>query len=107
MTCFKLIACHAIISLMIKMFRSKETERLFAQPLKHIPANLHRAAWKKLAILDAAEQIEDLRVPSGNHLEKLSGDCQGEYSIRINDQGRICFHWRQGNAYDVEIADYP
>lgn len=59
-----------------------------------------------MAILDAAEQIEDLRIPPGNHLEKLSGDRQGEYSIRINDQWRICFRWRQGNAYDVEIADY-
>ncbi len=92
---------------MIKTFRSKETERLFTRlPSKHFPANLNRAAWKKLAVLDAAEQIEDLRIPPGNHLEKLSGDRQGEYSIRINDQWRICFHWRQGNAYDVEIADY-
>jgi len=92
---------------MIKTFKNKETERLFARlPYKHFPSNLNRAAWKKLAILDAAEQIEDLRIPPGNHLEKLSGDRQGEHSIRINNQWRICFHWRQGNAYDVEIADY-
>jgi toxin HigB-1 len=105
--CLMLITCHAIISLMIKTFRSKGTERLFARlSSNHFTANLHRAAWKKLAILDAAEKIEDLRIPPGNHLEKLSGDRQGEYSIRINDQWRICFHWRQGNAYDVEIADY-
>jgi proteic killer suppression protein len=92
---------------MIKTFRSKETERLFDRlPSKHFPANLYRLAWKKLAILDAAEQIGDLRIPPGNHLEKLSGDRQGEYSIRINDQWRICFHWRQGNAYDVQLVDY-
>jgi proteic killer suppression protein len=92
---------------MIKTFRDKETERLFSRlPSKHFPSNLYRAAWKKLAILDAAEQIEDLRIPPGNRLEKLSEDRQGEYSIRINDQWRICFQWREGNAYHVEIADY-
>jgi proteic killer suppression protein len=92
---------------MIKTFKNKETERLFARlPSKHFPPNLYRAAWKKLAILDAAEYIEDLRIPPGNQLEKLSGDRQGEYSIRINNQWRVCFYWRQGNAYDVEIADY-
>ena len=92
---------------MIKTFRDKETARLFARfPSRHFPSNLYRAAWKKLAILDAAEQIEDLRLPPGNRLEKLTGDRLGGYSIRINDQWRICFHWRQGNVYDVEITDY-
>jgi proteic killer suppression protein len=92
---------------MIKSFRDKETERLFSrQYSRHFPANLHRVAWRKLAILDAAEQLEDLRVPPGNRLEKLSGDRQGQYSIRINDQWRICFEWREGNAYKVEIMDY-
>lgn len=60
----------------------------------------------KLEILDAAEVLQDLRVPPGNRLEKLSGNREGQYSIRINDQWRICFVWRQENAYDVEIVDY-
>lgn len=103
----KLIACCAIIRKMIKTFKDKETERLFARfPSKHLPADLFRAAWKKLAILDAADQLQDLRSPPGNHLEKLSGAGQVKYSIRINNQWRICFHWHQGNAYDVEIVDY-
>jgi proteic killer suppression protein len=92
---------------MIKNFRNKETERLFSrQYSRRFPSNLHRVAWRKLAILDAAEQLEDLRVPPGNRLEKLSGDRRGQYSIRINDQWRICFEWREGNAYEVEITDY-
>jgi proteic killer suppression protein len=57
-------------------------------------------------LLDAAERLEDLRIPPGNRLEKLSGNRQGQYSIRINDQWRICFQWKQGDAYDVEIVDY-
>lgn len=69
-------------------------------------ASLQRAALRKLLILDAAENLDDLRVPPGNRLEKLSGDRVGEYSIRINDQWRICFAWRDGDAYEVEIADY-
>jgi proteic killer suppression protein len=60
----------------------------------------------KLEILDAAEVLQDLRVPPGNRLERLSGDREGQHSIRINDQWRICFVWRQENAYDVEIVDY-
>jgi toxin HigB-1 len=63
-------------------------------------------AWRKLAILDAAERLDDLRVPPGNQIEKLSGDRRGEHSIRINDQWRICFRWSDGDAYDVEITDY-
>lgn len=56
--------------------------------------------------MDAAEQLDDLRVPPGNRLEKLSGNREGQYSIRINDQWRICFRWSEGNAYDVEVTDY-
>ena len=66
---------------------------------RRFPRNLHRAAWRKLTILDAAEQVSDLRVPPGNRLEKLSRDRTGEYSIRINDQWRICFRWR-----DVDVS---
>ena len=63
-------------------------------------------ALKKLLILDAAESIQDLRSPPGNRLEQLSGNRKGQHSIRINDQWRICFEWRQGNAIHVEIIDY-
>jgi toxin HigB-1 len=61
---------------------------------------------RKLGVVDAAEQLEDLRVPPGNRLEKLKGDRAGQHSIRINDQWRICFRWRDGNAFEVAIVDY-
>jgi len=67
---------------------------------------VQRAALKKLLILDAAEELVDLRVPPGNRLEKLHGDRKGQHSIRVNDQWRICFQWRAGDAYEVEIVDY-
>jgi proteic killer suppression protein len=92
---------------MLKSFRDRDTERLFRREFsRRFPENLHRIAWSKLAILDAAERLEDLRVPPGNRLEKLSGDREGQHCIRINDQWRICFRWREGNAYDVEVTDY-
>jgi proteic killer suppression protein len=91
----------------IKSFRDKETEQLFSRHFsRRFPPNLHKVAWRKLAILDAAEQLDDPRVPPGNRLEKLSGNREGQYSIRINDQWRICFRWSEGNAYDVEVTDY-
>ncbi|MFH1086608.1 MAG: type II toxin-antitoxin system RelE/ParE family toxin, partial [Chloroflexota bacterium] len=90
---------------MIKSFRDRETERLFGRAFsRRFPPALHRVAWRKLAMLDAAEQLHDLRVAPGNRLEQLSGDREGTYSIRINDQWRICFQWRSGDAYEVEIA---
>jgi len=92
---------------MIKSFRDKETRRLFSRQFsRRFSPNLHRIAWRKLAILDAAERLDDLRIPPGNRLEKLSGDREGEHSIRINDQWRICFRWSEGDAYDVEVVDY-
>ena len=92
---------------MIKSFGDKHTERVFLRQFsRRFPPDLHRVAWRKLAILDAAERLGDLRVPPGNRLEKLSGDRKGEYSIRINDQWRICFRWGDGDAYDVQITDY-
>lgn len=92
---------------MIKNFGCKETEKLFYRHFsRHLPANLHRISQRKLAILDAADCLEDLRLPPGNHLEKLTGNRKGQYSIRINDQWRICFRWCEGNAHNVEIADY-
>ena len=92
---------------MIRSFRDKNTEQLFSRRFsRRFPSNLHRIARRKLAILDAAERLEDLRIPPGNRLKKLSGDREGQYSIRINYQWRVCFRWRGGDAYDVEIADY-
>ena len=70
------------------------------------PANLRRAALRKLQMLDGAATLEDLRVPPGNRLEALTGDRKGQHSIRINDQFRICFVWKDSNAFDVEITDY-
>ncbi|HQU32583.1 MAG: type II toxin-antitoxin system RelE/ParE family toxin [Planctomycetia bacterium] len=92
---------------MIKSFQSKDTEKLFNRKfVSKFPLELRRTALKKLLLLDAAERVEDLKVPPGNRLEKLSGNRQGQHCIRINDQWRICFRWRQGDAYDVEIIDY-
>ena len=92
---------------MIKSFRSKETEKLFLrQRSPRFPADVHRIVLRKLLLVDAAERLEDLRIPPGNRLEKLAGNRQGQHSIRINDQWRICFRWSGGDAYEVEIADY-
>jgi proteic killer suppression protein len=93
--------------LMIRSFRDKETERLFRrEPRVRLPRSLQRPALRKLLLLHAARSLDDLRVPPGNRLEKLTGDREGMYSIRINDQWRVCFHWEAGHAYYVEIVDY-
>jgi proteic killer suppression protein len=92
---------------MIRSFREKETESVFLRErVKKLAHPLQRAALRKLAILDAAESLDDLRVPPGNRLEKLVGDREGQHSIRINDQWRVCFRWSEGDAYEVEITDY-
>ena len=92
---------------MIKSFRSSETEKIFLRQFTpRFPSSLTRSAQRKLALLDAAERLDDLRIPPGNHLEKLSGNRRGQHSIRINDQWRVCFRWSEGDAYDVEIVDY-
>lgn len=92
---------------MIQSFADRDTERLFArEPVRRFPSELHRTMLRKLVALDAAEQLDDLRVPPGNRLEKLKGDRAGQHSIRVNDQWRICFRWKDGNAYDVELVDY-
>jgi toxin HigB-1 len=91
----------------IASFRDTETERLWwSGKNRRLPADLHRRAFKKLAILNAAVELDNLGVPPGNHLEALRGDRSGQHSIRINDQYRVCFVWRDGNAFDVEIVDY-
>ena len=95
-------------SAMIRSFGDRETERLFLrESVKRFARPLQRTALRKLAILDAAEALDDLRVPPGNRLEKLSGNRQGQHSIRINDQWRICFRWKEGDAYEVEIHRLP
>ena len=92
---------------MIKTFAYKETKRIFNRQFsRKLPQNIQRVARRRLEILDAAEVLQDLRIPPSSRLEKLSGDRQGQYSIRINNQWRICFEWRSGDAYNVEIADY-
>ena len=92
---------------MIKTFADKETEKLFRRTFsRKLPQNTQRAARMKLEVLDAAEVLQDLRVPPGNRLEKLAGEREGQHSMRINDQWRICFVWKEGNAYEVEITDY-
>lgn len=92
---------------MIRSFASKETEKLFLRQFsRKLPQDIQRKARIKLEILDAAERLEDLRIPPANRLEKLIGDREGQYSIRINSQWRICFRWQENAAYDVEIVDY-
>ena len=95
----------------IASFKNKLTERIndgevSKQTRKLLPANLHQKAQIKLAILGAATSIEDLRELRGNRFEALKGDRIGQFSIRINDRYRICFEWRGGAAFDVEIVDY-
>jgi toxin HigB-1 len=91
----------------IHSFGDRDTERLFhREPVRRYPAELQRTMLRKLGVVDAAEQLEELRVPPGNRLEKLKGARAGQHSIRINDQWRICFRWKDGNAYDVAIVDY-
>ena len=92
---------------MIKSFRCRESEKIFNRRFsRKIPGGIYRIALRKLLLLDAAEALDDLRSPPGNQLERLHGDRAGQYSIRINDQWRICFEWKQGDAYRVEIVDY-
>jgi toxin HigB-1 len=92
---------------MIRSFADKDTERLFArEPIRRLGTSLRRRALSWLLILDAADRLDDLQVPPGNRLEKLSGDRAGQYSIRINEQWRICLRWHRGDAYDVAIVDY-
>ncbi|MGA8216743.1 MAG: type II toxin-antitoxin system RelE/ParE family toxin [Candidatus Sulfotelmatobacter sp.] len=92
---------------MIASFRDKETERLWQSGKnRRLPADLRRRAFKKLAILNAAVALDNLKVPPGNQLEALRGNRAGQHSIRVNDQYRLCFVWRGGNAFEVEITDY-
>ena len=92
---------------MIKIFRDKETEKIFNRFLsKKLPQNVQQLARRKLVILDSATDLDTLRVPPGNRLEALKGDRKGQHSIRINDQWRVCFRWTNAGVEDVEIVDY-
>lgn len=92
---------------MLRSFADKETERVWQRRRSRmLDPKVQRAALRKLVILDAAETVEDLRVPPGNRLEKLNGDRAGQHSIRINQQWRICFEWTAAGPENVEIVDY-
>ena len=92
---------------MIRTFSDRDTARLFdREPVRRWSGDLQRVALRKLRMLDAAAGLDDLRVPPGNRLERLKGERAAQYSIRINDQWRICFRWERSDAYDVEIVDY-
>jgi len=91
----------------IRSFRDRDTERLFdREPVRKWGTDVQRVGLRKLRILDAATSLDDLRVPPGNRLEKLHGDRAGQWSVRVNDQWRLCFEWRGSDAYEVELVDY-
>ena len=92
---------------MIQSFADDEAKKLFeGRRSRRLPGDIQRRSRRKLLMLDAATELDSLRVPPGNRLEALRGDREGQHSIRINQQWRICFSWRDGHAYDVEIVDY-
>ena len=92
---------------MIESFKCSETEKIFNRQFsRKLPKNIQKIAFRKLRMLNRSSTIQDLSVPPANKLEALSGERKGQYSIRINDQRRICFKWEKGNAYNVEIVDY-
>jgi proteic killer suppression protein len=91
----------------IRSFADKRTAAIWADQMpKGFPADLAKRARRKLRVLAAARGLEELRQPPGNHLEALAGDRAGQHSVRVNDQWRLCFVWREGDAFDVEIVDY-
>ena len=92
---------------MIKSFADKRTAAIFAgYVVRGLPAQIQKRARAKILAIDAALQLDDLRIPPDNRLEALRGDRKGQHSVRVNDQWRICFAWRNGEAWDVEIDDY-
>lgn len=97
---------HYLLSVIVN-FKDADAELLWTEgKSRRMPANLRRSAWKKLAILNAAVELSNLSVPPGNRLEALTADRKGQHSIRINDQYRVCFLWRDHHAFEVEIVDY-
>ena len=92
---------------MIRSFKSRETEKIFnRERSQKLPSDIQQVALRKLRMLNRAVTLQDLRVPPANRLERLAGDRAGQYSIRINDQWRICFEWAEGDAQNVELVDY-
>lgn len=92
---------------MIRSFRSPDAERIFnLQRTPRLPGQIQQVALRKLRMLHRATTLADLRIPPANRLERLSGDRVGQWSIRINDQWRVCFRWQDGDAFEVEIVDY-
>ncbi len=97
----------AIRFAMIKSFADKRTAAIFAgYVVRGLPTQIQKRARAKILAVDAASRLDDLRIPPGNRLEALRGDRKGQHSIRVNEQWRICFAWRDGEARDIEIADY-
>jgi proteic killer suppression protein len=91
----------------IKSFGNKETERVYRRDyVKKLPAEIQQASLRKLRMLNNTKSMQDLRSPPGNRLEKLKGDREGQYSIRVNEQWRVCFEWKDNDAYEVEITEY-
>ncbi len=93
-------------SKVIKSFKCQETARIFRREHSGKFGRIEKVALRKLLLLEGSDRIDDLRIPPANRLEKLRGDREGQYSIRINDQWRICFIWKEGSAFEVEIVDY-
>ena len=92
---------------MIQSFKCKDTAKIFEiGSSRKFPSGILKSAIIRLAMLNRSGKLEDLKVPPANHLEKMSGDRKGQYSIRINDKYRVCFKWQNNHAYDVEIVDY-
>ena len=92
---------------MIKTFKDDETHKIYLRERsRKLPSDIQQVALRKLRVINNAININDLRVPPANHLEKLSGKREGQYGIRINDQWRICFEWKDSDALNVEITDY-
>ncbi|MFC1825302.1 type II toxin-antitoxin system RelE/ParE family toxin [Thermodesulfobacteriota bacterium] len=92
---------------MIENFKCRETEKIFKRQFsRKLPQNIQKTAFRKLRMLNRSSTINDLKIPPANRFEALSGNREGQYSIRINEQWRICFKWQKGKVYDVEIVDY-
>lgn len=91
---------------MIRSFKSKDAEALFRDVRVRRFQTIERPARRKLLYLHRARVLDDLKAPPGNHLEALKGDRRGQHRVRVNDQWRICFTWRSGDAHDVDIVDY-
>ena len=92
---------------MIQSFKCKETAKIFEIGFsRKFPAGILKAAIIRLAMLNRSGKLDDLKIPPSNHLEKLSGDREGQYSIRVNNKYRVCFKWQENNAFEVEIIDY-